>query len=58
MEKRTISVTPSCFHPIFEMIISIPEDQDPCNYIDTLLNDILNEDLKYNAEWDFIDGIS
>ena len=56
--KRTISVTPSCFHPTFEMIISIPDGKDPCDYIDTFLDSILNEDLKYNAEWDFTDGIS
>lgn len=40
------------------MIISIPEGRDAEEYIDELLDAILNEDLRYNAEWDFIDGIS
>lgn len=58
MERRTISVKPSCFAPEFEMIISIPEDRDTEEYIDELLDCILNEDLRYNVDWDFIDGIS
>lgn len=58
MEKRTISVKPSCFSPEFDMIISVPEDRDAEEYIDELLDGILNEDLRYNVEWDFIDGIS
>ena len=40
------------------MIISIPEDRDTEEYIDELLDCILNEDLRYNVDWDFIDGIS
>lgn len=58
MEKRTISVKTSCFAPEFEMIISVPEDRDSEEYIDELLDGILNEDLRYNVEWDFVDGIS
>lgn len=58
MEKRTIYVKPSCFAPGFEMVLSIPEDRDEEEYIDELLDGILNEDMKYNVEWDFIDGIS
>lgn len=58
MEKRTILVKPSCFAPEFEIIISIPEDRDAEEYIDELLDSILNEDLRYNVEWDFVDGIS
>lgn len=58
MEKRTISVKPSCFAPEFEMIISIPENRDAEEYIDELLDSILNGDLRYNVEWDFADGIS
>lgn len=58
MEKRTISVKPSCFAPEFEMIISIPENRDAEEYIDELLNSILNGDLRYNVEWDFVDGIT
>lgn len=58
MEKRTILVKSSCFAPEFEMIISVPEDRDTEEYIDELLDGSLNDDLRYNTEWDFIDGIS
>ena len=58
MEKRTISVKPSCFVPEFEMIISIPLNRDAEEYIDDLLDSILNGDLRYNVEWDFVDGIT
>ncbi len=58
MEKRTILVRPSCLAPEFEIIISVPEDRDAEEYIDELLDSILNEDLRYNVEWDFVDGIS
>lgn len=58
MEKRTILVKPSCFAPEFEMIITIPDGRDAEEYIDELLDGILNDDFKYNVEWDFADGIS
>lgn len=53
MEKATVRVQTSCFAPAFEMIITIPEDRDTEEYIDELLDGILNEDLRYNAEWEF-----
>ena len=58
VEKRTISVKPSCFAPEFEMIIPIPDDRDTEEYIDELLEAILNDEFRYNVEWDFVDGIS
>lgn len=58
MEKRTIWVKPSCFAPEFEMVIPIPVGRDSEEYIDELLDGILNDDLRYNVEWDFSDGIS
>lgn len=58
MEKRTIRVKPSCFMPEFEMIISIPDGRDYEEYIDELLEAILNDEFRYNVEWDFVDGIS
>ncbi len=58
MEERTIWVKPSCFAPGFKMIISVHDDRDAEEYIDELLDSILNEDLRYNVEWDFCDGIS
>lgn len=58
MNKRTICVEPSCFAPEFEMIISVPEDRDDEEYIDELLDEILSDEFRYNAEWDFVDGLS
>ena len=40
------------------MTISIPENCDAEEYIDELLDSILNGDLRYNVEWDFVDEIS
>ena len=58
MEKRTIYVKPGCFAPGFEMVIPIPIYRDEEEYIDELLDGILNNDMRYNVEWEFIDGIS
>lgn len=54
MNKRTILVQPSCFAPKFEMTVLIPSDRDAEEYIDELLDGILNEDIKYNIEWEFV----
>lgn len=56
--KKTILVKPSCFVSEFEMTISVPKNWDPEEYINELLDGILNEDLKYNTEWDFADSMS
>lgn len=56
--QRTICVKPSCFAPEFEMIISIPNDRNAEEYIDELLDAILSEECRFNAEWDFVDGLS
>lgn len=58
MERRTIWVKSSCFAPEFEMIIPIPTDRDDEEYIDELLDGILSTELRYNVEWDFVDGLS
>lgn len=58
MEKRTIWVKPSTFVPEFEMIIPVPTDRDDEEYIDELLDGILNDEFRYNIEWDFVDGLS
>ena len=58
MGKRTIWVNSSCFAPEFEMIIPIPTDRDDEEYIDELLDGILNTEFRYNVEWDFVDGLS
>lgn len=58
MEKRTIWVKLSCLAPEFEMIIPIPTDRDDEEYIDELLDGILSTEFRYNAKWDFVDGLS
>lgn len=58
MEKRTIWVKPSCFTPGFEMIIPIPTDRDDEEFIDEMLDGILKDNLRYEIEWDFVDGLS
>lgn len=52
--KRKIEVFPSCFAPSFVMEIEIPVGRDTEEYIDEFLDGILNEDFRYNCEWDFV----
>ena len=58
MEKRTIWLKTSAFAPEITMCIPIPEDRDAEEYIDELLDSILCDEMRCNAEWDFCDGIS
>ncbi len=58
MEKRTIAVKPTCFAPEFEMMIQVPNERDAEEYIDELLDGIFNDEARYNAEWDFVDGLA
>lgn len=58
MHKRTIVVKFSYDLPDIEMIIPIPFEVDTEEYIDKLLEAILDDKFKYGAEWDFSDGIS
>lgn len=51
--RKTVLVKPSCFAPEFEMAITVPEGRDPEEYIDELLDSILNDEFRYNVEWDF-----
>ncbi len=44
-ERRTIWVKPSSFAPEFEMIIPIPTDRDDEEYIDELLDGILDDEV-------------
>jgi len=37
------------------MLIEIPDERDDEEYIDELLDGILNADLRFNCEWDFTD---
>ena len=52
--KEKIEVSLSCFVPTFVMEIQIPNDRDSEEYIDELLDSILDDEFKYNVEWDFI----
>ena len=52
--KTKIKLTLSCFAPTVVMEIKIPKDRDAEEYIDELLETILAEDFRYNAEWNFI----
>lgn len=58
MDKRTICVNATVCSPEFEMTIDVPEKYDAEEYIDSVLEAVLSEDLKYNCEWEFVDGIS
>ncbi len=51
---RRIEVLPSCFAPSFVMEIQVPKDRDDEEYIDELLEGILSEEFRYNAEWEFV----
>lgn len=44
----------SCFSPAIRMEIDVPKDRDAEEYIDELLDSILNDEFKYNCEWEFI----
>lgn len=58
MERRTIYIEPIGSVSGFEMIIPVPEDRDDEEYIDELLDGILNDKLRYKIEWDFVDGLN
>ena len=53
MTKR-IEVTLSCFVRTFIMEIIVPINVDAEEYIDELLESILTEEFRYNAEWNFV----
>lgn len=35
------------------MMIPVPSDRDKEEYIDEFLDNMLNEDLRYNTEWNY-----
>lgn len=51
--KVWIEVCLSCFAPEIKMEIDVPEDRDKEEYIDELLDSMLNDEFRYNVEWDF-----
>ena len=52
--KYAIRLYPSCFIKECEMIIDLPDDIDAEECIDSYLDAILNNDLRYNCEWEFV----
>lgn len=52
-----IELTLSCFTPTIVMEIKIPHDRNAEEYIDELLEGILAEEFRYNAEWNFISTV-
>lgn len=54
IKQVNILVKLSCFAPEFTMNIQIPDDEDVNNFIDNFLNSILNEEFKYNVDWELI----
>ena len=36
------------------MTIAVPHDRDPEEYIDERLEYMMNDDLRYNCEWEFV----
>lgn len=49
-----IELTLSCFAPTIVMEINIPHGRDTEEYIDELLESMLAEEFRYNAEWNFV----
>lgn len=52
--KKTVYVKLSCFAPSFHMTIDVPLGNDAEEYIDEFLEAILNDEYRYNCEWDFV----
>lgn len=57
MERRTIQVILPCGLPCFEAVIRVPEDRDDEEYIDELLDTVLDPKIRYETDWDFVDGL-
>ena len=53
-EIECIYFKPSCFMPECYMEISVPVGLDAEEYINSYLEAILNEDMAYNCEWEFV----
>lgn len=53
VRDRTIIFTPANSADPIMMTIPVPTDRDAEEYIDELLDGMLNEFLRYNSEWEF-----
>lgn len=52
--RRKIRLKLSAFAPSVLMEIAVPELRDDEEYIDELLDSMLCEEFRYNAEWEFV----
>lgn len=57
-ERRTIHVNGTSYSPDFDVTIEVPNKCDAEEFIDSTLGRILSEEVKYDLEWEFVDGIS
>lgn len=52
--SKTISFYPANSTIPITMTIAVPRDRDPEEYIDEVLDTMLNDDLRYNCDWEFV----
>ena len=52
---RKIRLDLGCFAPVIVIGLEVPENRDAEEYIDELLDFMLNKNLRYNADWEFVD---
>lgn len=52
--QQLIVVGLSCFAPMIKMEIDVPDGRDTEEYIDELLDSILADEFRYNADWEFV----
>ena len=52
---RKIRLDFGYFVPEIVIGIEVPEDRDAEEYIDELLDFMLNENMGYNVDWEFVD---
>lgn len=53
-QAKKVNVDLGCFEPEIVITIDVPCDEDAETYIDEFLDNILNENLRYNCDWNFI----
>lgn len=58
METRLISITPAHYPPEFRVLIDVPANRDPVEYIEAFLDWIIDTDIRPTISWSFVDGIS
>lgn len=51
--EKTIKFYPGNSTTPVVMTILVPNDRDPEEYINEFLDGMLNDDLRYNSDWEF-----